>query len=66
MSYADFQSRIARINDVLCTLNVLAWDSRTMMPEGGVDARAEQVSTLTMLAREMATSDAMADTLKAA
>lgn len=66
MSYADFQHRIARINDVLCTLNVLAWDSRTMMPDGGVDARAEQVSTLTMLAREMATSDAMAHTLKAA
>ena len=66
MSYADFQHRIARINDVLCTLNLLAWDSRTMMPPGGVEARAEQVSTLTMLAREMATSDAMADALEAA
>ncbi len=66
MSYVDFQSRMARINDVLCTLNILAWDSRTKMPAGGVDARAEQVSTLTMLARELATSDAMSDTLKAA
>ncbi|WP_299819645.1 carboxypeptidase M32 [uncultured Jannaschia sp.] len=66
MSYADFQARIARINDVLCTLNLLAWDSRTMMPPGGVDARAEQVATLTMLAREMATSDAMAAALNAA
>lgn len=66
MSYADFRYRIARINDVLCTLNLLAWDSRTMMPPGGVDARAEQVATLTMLAREMATSDEMADMLKSA
>lgn len=66
MSYADFQTRIARINDVLCALNILAWDSRTKMPPGGVDARAEQVATLTVLAREMATSQAMADTLKAA
>lgn len=59
MSYADFQHRIARINDILCTLNLLAWDGRTMMPPGGIDARAEQVATLTTLAREMATGDAM-------
>ena len=60
MSYADFENRIARINDILCTLNLLAWDSRTMMPPGGIDARAEQVTTLTTLAREMATGDDMA------
>lgn len=66
MSYADFRTRMARINDVLCTLNVLAWDSRTKMPAGGVDARAEQVSTLTMLARDMATNDAMTNTIKLA
>lgn len=66
MSYADFQCRIARINDLLCTLNLLAWDSRTMMPPGGIDARAEQVTTLTTLAREMATGDGMARALEGA
>ncbi|WP_172299763.1 carboxypeptidase M32 [Pseudoruegeria sp. HB172150] len=59
MSYTDFQERIAGINDVLCTLNLLAWDSRTMMPPGGIDARAEQVTTLTTLARELATGEGM-------
>ncbi|HVG48056.1 MAG TPA: carboxypeptidase M32 [Rubellimicrobium sp.] len=60
MSTADFQAGIARINDILCTLNLLAWDGRTMMPPGGVDARAEQVATLTMIARDLATGDALA------
>ena len=66
MSYADFAARIARANDVLCALNLMAWDGRTHMPAGGVAARAEQVATLTMLAREMATSGAMMDALKGA
>ena len=57
MSYADFQRRIARINDVLCTINLMGWDARTMMPPGGVDARGRQVATLTTIARGMATGD---------
>ena len=57
MSYADFQARIARINDVLCAINILGWDARTQMPPGGVDARGHQVATLTALARAMATGD---------
>ena len=57
MSYADFQERIARINDILCAVNLLSWDSRTVMPPGGVDARGRQIATLTTLARDMATGD---------
>lgn len=57
MSYADFQGRIARINDILCAVNLLSWDSRTVMPPGGVDARGRQIATLTTLARDMATGD---------
>lgn len=60
MSYAAFQAEVGRINDILCTLNLLAWDGRTMMPPGGVEARAAQVTTLTVLAREMATGPALA------
>ena len=59
MSYADFQTQIARINDVLCAVNLMGWDARTMMPSGGVEARGQQVATLTTMAREMATSDAL-------
>jgi carboxypeptidase Taq len=57
MTYAAFQSQIARINDVLCTVNLMAWDARTMLPPGGVNARGEQVATLTSIARELATGD---------
>ena len=59
MSYARFQTEIARINDIICAINLLAWDSRTMMPPGGVDARGHQVATLTALARDMATGDSL-------
>lgn len=59
MTYSAFQAEIARINDILCTVNLLAWDSRTMMPPGGVDARGRQVATLSDLARDLATGDGL-------
>lgn len=59
MSQHAFETLIARINDILCTVNLLAWDSRTVMPAGGVDARGHQVSTLTRLARDIATGEEM-------
>ena len=58
MSYAAFQSEIGRINDILCTVNLLSWDARTVMPPGGMDARGRQIATLTSLARDLATGDA--------
>ena len=36
MSYKEFQTQISRINDILCTVNLLNWDARTVMPGGGV------------------------------
>ncbi|OYU37695.1 MAG: carboxypeptidase [Pseudorhodobacter sp. PARRP1] len=66
MSYAAFQDQIARINDVLCAVNLMGWDSRTMMPSGGVAARGQQVATLTTMAREMATGDALRQAIEAA
>lgn len=59
MSYADFEARMARINDVICAVNLLGWDARTMMPPGGIDARGHQVATLTDLARDLATGEDM-------
>lgn len=66
MSYAAFEARIARLNDIICTVNLLAWDARTMMPPGGVDARGHQVATLTGLARDLATGDDMRRAIDAA
>lgn len=59
MSYAAFEAEIARVNDVLCAVNLLTWDSRTMMPPGGLEARAKQIATLVGIARDMATSDTL-------
>lgn len=66
MSYATFQAKIARINDIICTVNLLGWDARTMMPPGGIEARGHQVATLTDLARDMATGDDMRHAMEAA
>ncbi|MBI1170452.1 carboxypeptidase M32 [bacterium] len=59
MSYAAFQTEIGRINDILCSVNLLSWDARTVMPHGGVDSRGRQIATLTSLARDLATGDTL-------
>ncbi|WP_454854786.1 carboxypeptidase M32 [Rhizobium binxianense] len=59
MSYAAFESETAKVNDILCAVNLLTWDSRVMMPPGGVDARGKQIATLVGLARDLATGDGM-------
>ncbi|MBC7476603.1 MAG: carboxypeptidase M32, partial [Pseudorhodobacter sp.] len=66
MSYNAFKTEIGRINDILCTVNLLSWDARTVMPAGGVDARGRQIATLTSLARDLATSDNLRSTMDAA
>lgn len=57
MSFAVFETEIAKVNDILCAVNLLTWDARTMMPPGGVDARGKQIATLVEIARDLATSD---------
>ncbi|TCR79029.1 carboxypeptidase M32 [Rhizobium sp. BK376] len=59
MSFAAFETEIAKVNDILCAVNLLTWDSRTMMPAGGVEARGKQIATLAGLARDLATGDTM-------
>lgn len=66
MTYSAFQTEIARINDILCTVNLLSWDARTVMPHGGVDTRGHQIATLTSLARDLATSDGLRKAMEAA
>jgi len=50
MSLHDLRERVGAINDVLCALSLLIWDSRTMMPAGGIQSRGAQIATLTRLA----------------
>ena len=53
MSLNNLRERIGAVNDVLCALSLLIWDSRTMMPSGGTSTRGAQIATMTQLAREL-------------
>jgi len=63
---SDLNERVAHLNDVLCTVNALNWDSRTMMPPGGAETRGHQIATLKGIAREMIMAPAMRDAVDAA
>jgi carboxypeptidase Taq len=66
MSYSAFETAMAQVNDLLSVVNLLSWDARTQMPPGGVVTRGQQVSTLTAMARDLATGDAMRRAIDAA
>ncbi len=59
-AYETFTAHVAQINDLLCAANALIWDSRTQMPPQGAATRGQQIATLTSLAQERFTGDAMA------
>ncbi len=60
MTETAFRTLMGEVNDILCALNLMAWDARVTMPAGGVAGRGHQTATLTRLARDLATGDAMA------
>lgn len=57
MGYSAFLERVGQVNDLLNAKSVLNWDARTMMPPGGAETRARQVSTLNVMARDLLVSD---------
>ena len=58
-AFEEFSDYVGQINDLLCTVNVLNWDSRTQMPSGGAATRGKQLSTLLQLAQGRFTSAEM-------
>ncbi|WP_413282851.1 carboxypeptidase M32 [Vibrio sp. MA40-2] len=48
----NFTQRVATINDILCSVNLLTWDSRVIMPKGGAATRGNQIASLQAIARE--------------
>lgn len=56
---------LARVNDLETAAGLLSWDQETYMPEGGAEARAEQIATLGKLAHEYFTSDEIGSLLEA-
>lgn len=63
--FARFEHEIGRLNDILCAINLLSWDAWTKMPAAGAVTRGQQIATLSGLAREMATGEAMRDAIEA-
>ena len=61
-----FRSLLAEVNDLNATTAILHWDQQVMMPPGGAEARAAQLSTLSKLAHDKFTSDEMFEALEAA
>ena len=66
MSLNDLHERVGSVNDVLCALSLLIWDSRTMMPTGGTVTRSAQIATLTRIARDLLLSPDMRRALEGA
>ena len=58
-AFQKLNNEINRFNDILNTMSVLIWDSRTKMPKKGANSRGLQVGTLTSLAREILLSSKM-------
>ena len=54
---------LATLSDLYASMSVLSWDQQTYMPPGGVEARAEQLATLSGLAHEKATSAELGELL---
>ncbi len=65
-AYDQLEARFKKASVLGDALSVLQWDMSTMMPDGGAEARAEQLALLKTLAHQAVTGDDMADLLAAA
>ncbi|MCA1909820.1 MAG: carboxypeptidase M32 [Magnetospirillum sp.] len=65
-AYDRLEARFKNASVLGDALSVLHWDMATMMPDGGAEARAEQLALLKTLAHQAVTADDMADLLAAA
>jgi len=60
------ETRFRRLSALSGAEGVLGWDQRVMMPEGGAEARAEQLATLSVLRHELLTAPAVAEEMASA
>ncbi len=60
-AYQDLERRFARMNLVRDAATFLEWDAATCMPEGGADARADQLATLRVVRHELLTDPALGE-----
>lgn len=62
--YNDYQTALQKIADIKYAAGVLQWDQETYIPTKGAAARGRQIATLTELAHEQFTSDALGNLLQ--
>lgn len=60
-AYAQLETRFHRIANINHAVAVLQWDMATMMPDGGAEARSEQMATLRVIAHELLTDPRIGD-----
>lgn len=65
-AYQELATRFARHAKLRDAIEVLHWDMATMMPDGGAEARAGQLSVLKGLAHDMMSDPALGDYFDAA
>ena len=58
-AYAQLETRFHRIANINHAVAVLQWDMAAMMPDGGAEARSEQMATLRVMAHELLTDPAV-------
>jgi carboxypeptidase Taq len=64
--YAELHQRWRRLNLLRDAAGLLDWDAAAMMPDGGAEARADQLATLRVLRHELLTHPAVGELLAAA
>jgi carboxypeptidase Taq len=65
-AYAELERRFHRLYALRHATGVLQWDWAAMMPDGGAEARSEQLAALKVVCHELMAAPALADLLDAA
>ena len=65
-AYRALERRFHRLSVLGGVSGILGWDMSVIMPDGGAEARGEQLATLSVLSHELLTAPDMADLLDAA
>lgn len=62
-SYEQLEARFRKMSALSDAGAILGWDNAVMMPDGGADARAEQMAVLGVISHEMLTAVDVSDLL---
>jgi carboxypeptidase Taq len=62
--YTEYKNALQKIADVKYAAAVLQWDQETYLPPKGADARGRKIATLTEIAHEQFTSEALGSLLQ--